>query len=110
MIAMVYVLVQHGRSAHFHPGYVMTTAAYEGGRFSLEAWACESPKYVAGFQAYDLTKQCVGERASRGLVVVLCVFSLAVLGFLVWDLNNAQTVVGKKEKAKSQWEDEGWGW
>ncbi|GKT79727.1 hypothetical protein ColTof4_12150 [Colletotrichum tofieldiae] len=108
-ISMIYIFVQHGRSAHFDPGYVMTTTSYDHGLFSLEAWACESSRYVTEFRAYDLEKQCVGERASRSLMVVLCFFCLVVLGLLVWDLNTAQVVVAKKKrKREDSWEDEGW--
>ncbi|GJC87850.1 hypothetical protein ColLi_10688 [Colletotrichum liriopes] len=108
-ISMIYIFVQHSRSAHFDPGYVMTTTSYDHGLFSLEAWVCESSLYVAEFRAYDLEKQCMGERASRCLMVVLCFFCLVVLGLLVWDLNTTQVVVAKKkQKRENSWEDEGW--
>ncbi|KAK1978348.1 hypothetical protein LZ30DRAFT_599341 [Colletotrichum cereale] len=108
-ISMIYVLVQHGRSAHFDAEYLPPTAWYDNGQFSLEAWACETPRYVKELGKYSLGEQCVGERGSRILVVVLCFFSLAVPGLLVWDLNTAQVVVAKKApKRKDSWEDEGW--
>ncbi|EFQ28370.1 uncharacterized protein GLRG_03514 [Colletotrichum graminicola M1.001] len=43
-ITMIYMLARHSRSAHFDPEYEMTTASYDHGLFTLEAWACESPQ------------------------------------------------------------------
>ena len=106
---MIYGLVQHGRSTHFNPDFVMATAAYDYGLFSLEAWTCEAPRFISSFQYYDFGKQCVGERASRGLSVVVWISSVAVLGFLIWDINTTQVlIVKKKQKTKDDWEDEGW--
>lgn len=95
-ITMIYMLVQHSRSAHFDPEYEMTTAYYDRGLFTLEAWACESPQHVDAFrdsEHHSLPQQCTTERASRSLAVVLCLFCLALLGLLAWDLNRTQVVV-----------------
>lgn len=106
---MIYTLVQHVSSAHFDPGYVMTKMYYDNGLFSLEAWTCETPYYVPEFLFYEFRTQCVGEWASRGLVIILCFFSLAVLGLLVRDLNTTQTLIAKKKSSNnSEDEDSDW--
>ncbi|WDK20737.1 hypothetical protein CGRA01v4_12024 [Colletotrichum graminicola] len=111
-ITMIYMLARHSRSAHFDPEYEMTTASYDHGLFTLEAWACESPQYVDAFrdsEHHSLVRQCTTERASRGLAVVLCFFCLALVGLLAWDFNRTQVVVAKKQRrAKNSWEDDGW--
>ncbi|KAI9166284.1 hypothetical protein HJFPF1_02383 [Paramyrothecium foliicola] len=107
-ISMVYTLVQHGRSAYFDPGYVMTTSAYDKGLFSLEAWACEILRYVPELEGNGLETQCMGERASRGLMVVLCFFCLVLLGLLVWDVQSTQAILAKKKLRESHaWDDYG---
>ncbi|WQF77156.1 hypothetical protein CDEST_02170 [Colletotrichum destructivum] len=112
-ITMIYMLVQHSHSAHFNPDYEMTTAYYDYGLFTLEAWACESPRYVDAFRDSEylsLVQQCTTERASRGLAIVLCFFCLALLGLLGWDLNRTQFVLAKKQRrTRNSWEDDGWG-
>lgn len=107
LVTMSYTLAQHSRSAHFDPGYVMTTSAYDQGLFSLEAWTCEITHYIPELAHDGLGMQCVGERASRSLIIVLCLSSLAALGLLFRDLSTTQTVVAK-EKRKNDWEDAGW--
>ncbi|KAK1969123.1 hypothetical protein LY78DRAFT_630542 [Colletotrichum sublineola] len=108
-ISMIYVLVQHGRSAHFDPEYVShkLVVFYDKGYFSLEEWTCEIPLYVTELGNTSMTEQCVGERASRMLMIVLCVFSLAMPGLLLWDLNTTQGVVEKWElRRRDSWEDD----
>ncbi|GKT50679.1 uncharacterized protein ColSpa_10860 [Colletotrichum spaethianum] len=113
-VTMIYMLVQHSRSAHFDPEYEMTTAYYDHGLFTLETWACESSQYVDAFrdsENHSLVQQCTTERASRGLAVALFFFCLALLGLLAWDLNRTQVVVAKKQRrTKNSWEDDEWGY
>lgn len=85
----------------------MATSAYDQGLFSLEAWTCEITRYIPELAQDGLGMQCVGERAFRSLIIVLCLFSLAALGLLFRDLSTTQTVVAK-EKRKNNWEDDGW--
>ncbi|KAL7628441.1 hypothetical protein AAE478_002644 [Parahypoxylon ruwenzoriense] len=107
-IVMIFELVQRGRSIHFDPEYRMTeSAAYDKGPFTLEIWTCEAPVYVSSFERYGLRKQCVGERASLCLLIVMWVFSSAMLGCLAWDMRSAQSIVTAKKRAVD-WEDDGW--
>ncbi|TDZ16077.1 hypothetical protein Cob_v010945 [Colletotrichum orbiculare MAFF 240422] len=83
-ITMIYMLVQHSHSAHFDPEYEMATAYYDHGLFTLEAWACESPRYVDAFrntQHHSLVWQCTTERA---------------------------VVAKKQQRTKNNLEDDGW--
>lgn len=99
-VVMVYELAQEGRSIHFEPDIQLTTSAYyEKGPFSLETWACEAPMSIPSLKNYGLGTQCVGERASRCLLILIWVLSLLIFGTLAWDSSKTQypTVVIKKQ-------------
>ncbi len=97
-MVLIYTQVQYLRSSNFDPTYPSTAGGYDKGYFSLETWTCETPRYISGVSNCDFDKQCVGEKASRGLLVPVWLCSLAVLGFFVWESHRAceQVVFGKK--------------
>jgi hypothetical protein len=97
---LIYTQIQYLRSSHFDPQYASTRSAYDKGYFSLEAWTCETPRYIDDVCDYEFGIQCSGEKASRGLLVAMWLCSLAVLGFLMWDYNGVgkQVVVRKKKR------------
>ncbi|EFQ26007.1 hypothetical protein CGRA01v4_14425 [Colletotrichum graminicola] len=107
--SMIYVLVQHGRSSHIDPGYILpgVRSVYDKEYFSLEEWTCEIPYYLEEFGSLILVLQCVGERVSRISIAGMCFFSLALAGLLVWDLNNTQVAV-TRPKTRNSWEDDDW--
>ncbi|KAK1573912.1 uncharacterized protein LY79DRAFT_583316 [Colletotrichum navitas] len=108
-VSPINVLVKHGRSAHIDPEYISPPrpASYGKGYFSLEEWAREIPHHIKELGTLSLGLQCVGERVSRILIVVMCFFSLALTGLLVWDLNTTQVAVARP-KTRNSWEDDDW--
>jgi len=105
---MIYQFVQNGRSAHFDIEYDPINGSYDKGLLNLETWTCETVGTILPFEKYEFRKQCIGERGSRGLLVVVWLSSIALLGSLIWDFRTAQVVIGSKGQDKSGWEDEGW--
>ena len=103
---MIYSNVQNSRSAHFDPKYVPASGAYDKGLFSLETWTCETMRAFSSFGDYDFGKQCIGERASRSLLILVSLFSLATAGSVAWDIKMTQLLIRPESQNKAEWGDE----